>query len=524
MRALGVAVSVWVFGACGGSPPPDSRTLEGADLTVGTSIPRHGLLVIPRSGGPAELRAVDDPSRIRWSGTEILPPTRAAYSLGRSAVLRGEDGVVTVFQPSGEVTWQAGSVPPEARWIASEEGGAFVWASGALVLGADGTRETMRRIASEHSILWAAPASAERTVALTRSTDGDRLEVWGPGDAGPTAVQAVEATGPVLLTGRGREIILSGGADGRTLIGRMLPELEPTRHTVLDAPPVMLAASPSEHRVFAALNDDRGLVVIDRYGWRMLRHASPHVPVHEVRPTASGDLVLTFDGTQIWALRAGEKKVRSVAGAWRIDLPLGLPGGRILTVAGGAIRWLGADGAESAVVDGPVDAWWLPVRWTPRRVEPFVLPPSPRSTAATEPAPEEITQVQVVGLTTMGRVAGRAVPERGLAPDPLAATPLPGVGPGEDAPSPIPGGFYAVATSSRKMGGLLALRRSLEESGYSTQVLKRRDEANDLWYRLLVGPYASRGEAEAAVSSLQRERGISAWIHEAIGPTAGGVK
>jgi len=518
-------VSVWASGACGGSPPADSRTLEGADLIAGTSIPRHGLLVIPRSGGSAELRAVDDPSRIRWSGTEILPATQAAYSLGRSAVLRGEDGVVTVFQPSGEVVWEAGTVPPEARWVAADEGGAFVWTAGALVFRPEATRESTRTIASGHRILWAAPASGDRVVALTQSADSARLEVWEPGDTEPSSVHSVDAAGPALLTARGREVILTGGKNGRTLIGRMLPELEPIRHTVLGAAPIILASSPSEHRVFAASDDDPGLVVIDRYGWRTLRPTSLDMPVREVRPAVTGDLVLAFDGTQIWDLRAGEKTARKIVGEWRIDLPMGLPGGRILTVVGGVIRWLEADGEESTVVDGPEDAWWLPVRWTPRRVEPFVSPPSVKATdGGVGAAPDEVEQVQVVGLTTMGRVAGRAVPETELARDPLAAGSALGAGPETGPPSTVPGGFYAVASSSRKMEGLKALRRSLEASGYSTQVLTRRDEANDLWYRLLVGPYASRGEAEAAVSSLQRERGISAWIHEAIGPTAGGVR
>lgn len=460
------------------------------------------------------MRAVDDPSRVRWSGTSVLPATQAAYSIGRSVVLRGEDGVVTVFQPSGEVVWEAGSVPPEARWIAAGDGGAFVWGNVALVVDSDAAR----KIESENRVVWAAPASGDRVVVLSQSDGQPQLEVWEPGDTGPTSVRPVESTGPILLTARGREIILPGGEDGRMLIGRTLPELEPAERTRLDAPPVVLATSPSEHRLFAASNADPRLVTIDRYGWRTLGHTPLDAPARELRPGVTGELVLVFDGARAWAVRAGETNTREVVGEWRIDLPLGLPGGRILTAAGGVIRWLEAEGPESEAVDGPEDAWWLPVRWTPRRIEPLVLPPTAtRTAAAADTAPGEVAQMQRVGLTTMGRVAGRAVPEATFPRGPPAG--------GEVvAFATVPAGFYAVATSSRRTERLTELRRSLEGSGYSTHILTRRDEAHDLWYRLLVGPYTSRPEAEAAASSLQRERGISAWIHEVIGGVMGGVR
>ena len=40
------------------------------------------------------------------------------------------------------------------------------------------------------------------------------------------------------------------------------------------------------------------------------------------------------------------------------------------------------------------------------------------------------------------------------------------------------------------------------------------DEAGDMWYRLLVGPYISRSSADTVSSELRRERGIDAWIQE----------
>ena len=508
-------MSVLAQGACGGSPPADSEPLDGADLVAGTSLPRHGLLVIPRAGGPAELRGVEDPARVRWSGTTNLPASTAAYPLGRAVAIRGEDGAVTVFQPSGELLRPVGAVPAEARWIQSADGGAFVWGTRALVL----TDNEARSLASEATVTWAAPAAGGRSLLLTVAEAGPRLELWEPGEEQPAAVQQVGSRGPALVTGWGREVLLVEGDDGRQLVGRRVPELAPEEHARVDRAPVLLAASPSHHRVFAASAGESDIQAFDRYAWRPVSEISFDETVREVRPGITGDLVLAFDGAQIWAVRAGDSRRREIGSDWRIDLPIGLPGGRVLGVLGGALRVIDVRSGEATEVDGPADAWWVPVRWTPRSVEPVVQAPDIAS-ADTSDVRVDTNEGQMlnVGLLTVGRVAGRAVASRPLPEfefgDEQGAEP--DAAPG-DPFTTIPDGFYAVATSSRQLESLGRLRRALEDSGYRTQVLSRRDEANDLWYRLMVGPYGSRSDAEDAARTLQRERGISAWIHEAIG-------
>ncbi|MFV1986605.1 MAG: SPOR domain-containing protein [Gemmatimonadota bacterium] len=500
--------------ACDGSPSLYPEPLEGASLVAGTSIPRHGLLVVPRAGGVAELRATDDPSRVRWTGTVELPATQRAYSLGRSVVLHAEDGAVTVFQPSGEVIREVGRVPPEAKWIPGQTGGAFVWESSALVL----TQEETRSITTTDRVAWAAFAAGGRVVLLTGAGSTARLEVWEAGAEEPSSIHPVVSQGPALLTGWGREVILPEGDDGRTLVERVLPDLEPTERTRLDRAPIILAASPSQHRLFTASAGNSRLESIDRYGWKTLGRTTLDGPVLDVRPAMTGGLVLAFDGARIWAVRAGETEPVQVGSDWRIDLPLGLPGPRVLGVVGGSVRVFDLEGGSPVDVDGSSDAWWLPVRWTPRRVEPVVRAPS---LASEEEGVAEDTDARAqplnVGLTTLGRVAGRAVPARGEAGiDFVGEASAERAGEG-DPFTVIPEGFYAVATSSRQFQTLQALKVSLEGSGYATEVLTRRDEANELWYRLMVGPFRSRSEAEEAATRLQRERGISAWIHEAIG-------
>ena len=89
--------------------------------------------------------------------------------------------------------------------------------------------------------------------------------------------------------------------------------------------------------------------------------------------------------------------------------------------------------------------------------------------------------------------------------------------PGADASAPVvsvPPGFYAIAASSQRAGGVHELSEDLEADGYTTQVVPRQDEANEIWYRLMVGPYATRAEAGDILLRLRRERGIQGWVRE----------
>ena len=514
-----MALGVVPQAACGGSPPSDPDPLDGADLVAGTSIPRHGLLVVPRSGGPAELRAIDNPSRIRWAGTADLPPSVEAHALDRSIVLRSADGSVSVFQPSGELIREVGTVPDGARWVQSDRGGAFVWGTRALVV----TDEESRSLDAGMTVTWAAPAAGDRSVLLTVSEDGPRLELWEGDASEPTSVRAVDSRGPALLTAWGTEVVLGEGDGGRRLVAHTLPDLEPTEETTLGRSPVFLASSPSQHRLFVASAGESRIEAIDRYAWEPVERTATGAPVTEVRPGVTGDVLLAFDGAQIWAVRAGSSDRVEIGSDWRADLPLGLPGGVVLGAITGTVRLFDLVSGDVQDVEGPADAWWLPVRWTPRRVEPAVSAPDLEETAESLPDESEARERGLnIGLLTAGRVAGRRVATLPSAPSGLpSATDAPastGAVPGPDPFSSIPGGFYAVASSSRQLESLGRLRRSLEDSGYPTEVLSRRDEANDLWYRLMVGPYASRDDAEDAARSLQRERGISAWIHESFGP------
>jgi len=75
-------------------------------------------------------------------------------------------------------------------------------------------------------------------------------------------------------------------------------------------------------------------------------------------------------------------------------------------------------------------------------------------------------------------------------------------------------GHYAIVVSARQRSGVADLLASLAEAGYPTRLQRFPDEAGSTWFRGLVGPYPTRGRAQAAARQLQREHDLQAWVTE----------
>ena len=82
----------------------------------------------------------------------------------------------------------------------------------------------------------------------------------------------------------------------------------------------------------------------------------------------------------------------------------------------------------------------------------------------------------------------------------------------EETPPDVPPGYYAIVGSARQRAGIDALVTELQSAGFPVQVQTTRDRAAEIWYRGLIGPYATRAEAEAAARQLQRERQLQSWV------------
>ena len=463
---------------------------RGTALVVGSTVDEWGLLVLSREGGTARLRRLSDPTEVVWEGATTLPAFEEAHAAGGSSVtLRSGDGSVHRYDPARDAVESLGTVPGEAvTWIPGDEGGAWVAPTTGAILAV--TPEGSWRVENGGPILWAAPVHGGIAIL---SSSGERVSLrYQPRAAEETAPGAEVQVGPPgVVTAWGRRAVLVETPGDRALRVLALDPVETAGQVELDGVVTSLAASPSSHQLYAGIADPARLEVVNRFSFRARTLARLRAPAREIRSSLFGESLLLFDGEGTWRIPVTGEEPRPVPGAWAPDLPIGMPDGSTLvrTAAGVERVAAGAGSGEPVSEDG--SGWWVPVRWLP-------LPPAVAA---------EVEPTQVAGPP--GRPAGA---EAGGAPDAPASGDdrvEAGAVPAANGP---PSGFYAIVGSARQRGGIESLVGELAGAGYPVEIQSVPDQAGETWYRGLVGPYATRAEAEAAARQLQRERRLQSWV------------
>ncbi|MFW6175950.1 MAG: hypothetical protein ACOC7L_03920, partial [Acidobacteriota bacterium] len=468
-RASGLALALVLAIACGGDDGPASeRTgppeLEGSGLEAGAANRDWSLLSVPREGGTAEVRTVADPSRVIWEGETELPAAEEIRLLaGPFLVLRTAEGEVHRYDPRADELARVGTVEPGSRWSAWDRYGVFADSAGSMLLeiGPDGAWR--HELASPPS--WAAPVEGGRVAALVG--DGSRPSLWlvARGSPEPQARQEDGFAAPGLSTAWGRRLILT--SDDRSRLRFVtVTSLTGAGDASLDGAVVALAPSPSSHEIYAGLEDPSRVVRINRFTRDVEEMASLPRPPREIRPAVLGSFLLVDDGGDPLVLSLAGDAMRRIEGAWRSDLPIGTPDGRVLVEREGTLlSWDPVSGEEPRTFDAPAERWWAAVPWNP--APPLVVSES---------------------LEDERLAAGRARADSLL--DSLGETldSLPVAAPDSDAaadtaPEGPPSGFYAVVVAAREEPGVVEMVESLRDAGYPTTVQRHEDDAGRVWYR-----------------------------------------
>lgn len=484
------------------SPPP-----EGTALVVGTSLDDWSLLAVPRDGGTVEARSVRDPSRVVWEGSTGLPAAGEIHLLaGPLVVLRTPDGGVYRYDPRADSLSRVGEVSGEARWTAWEGYGLFTEPGGGQLL--EVGPEGVWRYRVSRRPRWAGPAEGGRIATLVESSgeDGSPPDLWmlGRGESEPVARAGTAYTPPALVTAWGTRLVAvgRGGAELRFVT---VPELTRSDAVDLGGPVRALTASPSSHEIYAGVGAPPRILRVNRFAAEAEEMVRLDRDVREIRPAALGRFLLLDDGgAPLWVPLDGGPR-RRLEGQWRSDLPLGSPDGRVLLVTGDALRIWDPDREDGPrPLEAPAARWWGAVRWNP--APPTVIAdrvgtgrrPGASDTAAGVPAPRP----------EGGTAAGEDTAGTGEAPGTAA------VADSLRRRGEVPAGHYAVVVAAQDTGGVRRLLDDLQSSGWPTELQEHRDDAGELWYRGMVGPYGSRERAEAAARQLRRERGTSVWVTE----------
>ena len=213
-----------------------------------------------------------------------------------------------------------------------------------------------------------------------------------------------------------------------------------------------VAFSPSGHRLYVALQRG-GIRVLDRHSGEELETMELPGPARDLRMHFYGQWLLARpeSGDSVWVLDLTTNRLAgTVPSRWARDLPVVAGERTLLLRAGGDVRArdLGAGGFPvSGEVDGGADDSWLPLAWLPAGEE------------GAEPADTAAADTTAAGATV-----------------------------------------YLQVSSSRNPEWAQELTAKLKGAGLPASVLppKRGEEA----YRVVIGPYATREQAEATGRTL----------------------
>lgn len=146
------------------------------------------------------------------------------------------------------------------------------------------------------------------------------------------------------------------------------------------------------------------------------------------------------------------------------------------------------------------------------------LPPA-RETAPTaavasgEPAKPAAGGDETTGAKgTDGTDAEAPLPAKTAVPTPVPATKPAAKAVSPVVPAPAAGGYLVQAAAFRRSEDARALQTKLGKKGYAVFTEEAQLGEKGVWFRVYVGPYATAGAADAAVSRLKAEEKLSALV------------
>lgn len=451
---------VLLAAACGG----EESSIVPRELPPG--LPDEGaLLRLPSEGGAATLYRADSLLPLEWRVPGNVPPI--ARALGTDL----DDEMVYAVDRRGEVVGIDLRVRQSRPYLTRADH--LSGTADGVVLGIDSARRPVRFAGRNLTVFRATvvggretrllPATGARVVAYAR--DAGTVQVLEEGGE----VRRLEMPSGDLATTWAGDLLAVTTDSGVALAYPSPARAETVEFVRLRGSPVTSAFSPSGHRIYVARA--RGdIVVLDRFSRDFDQTAEIALPgpARALRTDRSGRWLLArpAQGDSVWLVDVvREELVATVATPWADDLPL-VSGGRTLVVRDGedVVAWdlTGTTPEPRTRLNGAGGDVFLAVPWRPRDAR------------APAPPPDE----PLVAADVPGDAAGDSIP---------ATEPAAGAATG--------GEIFIQVTSSQNRRYAEALAEQLGEIGFRARV--RDPETEGDGYKVLIGPYPTREEAEA---------------------------
>ncbi|HEY0971234.1 MAG TPA: SPOR domain-containing protein [Gemmatimonadales bacterium] len=481
--------------ACGGSDrdealPRDARpapTPRGPDPIV---------MRVPRDGGRATAYLYPRLDSLVWTSQATLP------ALARVLAVNAEEGLVAfVGRDSipGRLDLRMGSVARARAELNGVES-----ADGVAIFGITPDGKVVRHTPSGEPWSLTPPLPARAVLPqpdgwlLVVADSGDRTVVWR---VHPPERRLLDT---LSLPGGGRAVRTRVGdrvyfASGETLTGVRARGLEPLPGHEFDTPVSTLSTTPSGDRLFVLTDSSPVLQVVDRYEERVVNRVRLPGLARDLRVDPLGRylLVRPSRGDSAWVVSVSDGELLgTVRSAWRGDLPLVAPDGRVAVVRGSDVVFVNPQTlAESGRVEGGAKDFWAQFLWNgfrPRAeglddpVE-FRAPPPPA-------APETVdTALQLEPDSAAPALPG--ADSAGAARQPRPA-PRP--------PAAAPAGFTVSFAALLDEGRARALAEEIEVDGQRARVAVGQRAGVPI-YRVVLGPYPTRADADRVGQASGRQ-------------------
>ncbi|MFN8581440.1 MAG: SPOR domain-containing protein [Gemmatimonadaceae bacterium] len=298
-------------------------------------------------------------------------------------------------------------------------------------------------------------------------------------------------------------------AVGRELLGVPVEDFKAAVRIKAPDEILAVAPTPSGDRIFVASKGEKAIDVIDRYSASVTGRVRLPGFITELRMDPLGRYLLArpVDGDSAWVVAIGtESLVGAVHTIWREDLPLVAPGGAIATLLGSTVDFVDPVNHASMIkIENGDSDFWFAMLWNGFR---------PRAKGLDR----AVTFQTEESLQTMGAARGdsSAAAVRDTTPAPARASQ--DAPPREETPPQPPPrepaarsatwivSFAAVLSEDRAR----ELARSIRVEGAGVARVSVSHSDGTAIYRVLMGPYSSRAEADR----IGKASGHTYWITE----------
>jgi cell division septation protein DedD len=505
-----------VLAACGPADRRDSAAAHDAPSAPVSQGPDPILLRVPRAGGIARAYAYPKLDSAVWRSAARVPP------LARILAFDQESGLLAYVDSGGlpgRIDLRLGDVQRATKVklasLASADGSGIYGVQGGAVTRLTPTdvrpwkftppapaREIFPQ--PDGSLLVAAERTNATVVWRLRPPDTTLVD---------SAVLAPTTRGVSTASGDRLYFAAAGG-----LVGLRNREFKPSPGVDFATPVSAVVPTPSGDRVYVSAESSAVVSVVDRYSDEIEARIQLPGQVRDLRMDALGRYLLArpASGDSTWVVAVGTGRlIGAVRTAWLADLPLVVPDGSLALAQGADVVLVDGETLRPrhTVKGGRADFWHV-VLWNgfrPRAAgidEPVTFGPGAESDSGAAAPPREST---AVADTT--RVAG--APAIAVAPGDSARAARPPAA-GVPAPPPAPAarpraGFVVQFAAVRTVAAAEAQAAGIRVEGKQARVMSTDNEGTPI-YRVVLGPFATRGEAERIGRAAARDY----WIFEGL--------